>query len=125
MDTNGLTTIVALLAALSVASERLAEVIKGVVPFLNLENKDPRKEGLRRALLQTLAAVSGVITALLAAPGLRGVLSEAWTGSWGLIALGLLASGGSGFWNGVLSYVKEAKDLKKQEVIERKRRAGE
>jgi hypothetical protein len=32
------------------------------------------------------------------------------------VALGLLASGGSGFWNAVLGYVKNVKDIKKSEL---------
>jgi hypothetical protein len=45
MDLTRLTTIVSLLVALSVASERLVEIIKGLVPFLNQQNVDPKKEG--------------------------------------------------------------------------------
>ena len=36
-----------------------------------------------------------------------------WTGT---LALGLLASGGSGFWNSILTYVTKAKDLKAAEA---------
>jgi len=37
--------VVSLLAALSVAAERLVEILKGLVPFLNQENPDARKTG--------------------------------------------------------------------------------
>jgi undecaprenyl pyrophosphate phosphatase UppP len=94
MDTSKLAAIVSVLVALSVASERLVEIIKGLSKFLNQENSDERKEGWRRAALQLLAVVAGIITALLAQPAIKGVvpgLSEHLTG---IVALGLLASGG-------------------------------
>jgi hypothetical protein len=34
----------------------------------------------------------------------------------GKLALGLLASGGSGFWNSILAYVTKAEDLKAAEA---------
>jgi hypothetical protein len=34
----------------------------------------------------------------------------------GKLALGLLASGGSGFWNSILTYVTKAKDVKAAEA---------
>ncbi len=40
MNIENISTLVALLVALSVASERLVDIIKGVVPFLNRENLD-------------------------------------------------------------------------------------
>jgi hypothetical protein len=122
MDTNGLTTVLALLVALSVAAERLAEIIKGVFPCLNQENADPKKERWRKIALQLLAGGCGVLTAYLAGPAIRGVVPEAWTTGWGLLALGLLASGGSGFWNAVLGYVKNVKDIKKLEKLDILRR---
>jgi drug/metabolite transporter (DMT)-like permease len=116
MDVNTQTTVVALLVALSVASERLVEIIKGLIPGLNQENSDPKKEGRRKAALQVLAVLSGIVTALLAGPAIRGILSESWCTLSGLIALGLLASGGSGFWNAILTYVKLVKDIKEKSL---------
>ena len=50
-----LSVIVALLVALSVAAERLVEIIKNMVSFLRDEHKeDPKKEGRRKAALQVL-----------------------------------------------------------------------
>ena len=111
--TEFLTALAALLVALSVASERLVEILKGFVPFLNRENADPRKEGWRRSLLQALAVISGVVTALLARPAVKEMLPDPWDHTRTFLALGLLTSGGSGLWNGVLSYVKNVKDIKK------------
>jgi O-antigen/teichoic acid export membrane protein len=122
MDTTQLTAMVGLLIALSVASERFVEIIKGIIPFLNKENSDETKEGLRRAALQVLAVVAGVITAFLARPTIpESIIPAKVTGAWPILALGLLASGGSGFWNSVLTYVTKVKDIKKLEVEEKKK----
>jgi len=117
MDIGKLVAIVSVLVALSVASERLVEIIKGLFSFLNQENSDKKKEGWRRAALQALAVLAGIFTALLAQPAIRAVvpgLSDHWTG---ILALGLLASGGSGFWNAVLTYVLNVKDIKEALAI--------
>ena len=110
---EALAVIVSVLVCLSVASERLVEIIKGIFPFLNQENKDDTKEGWRKAILQALAVCSGIATAFLAKPALVGVLPGGWTSLPAIFALGFLASGGSGLWNGVLTYVKNVKDIKK------------
>jgi hypothetical protein len=68
MDTTKLTMIVSLLLALSVASERLVEIIKGIIPVLNKENPNPNMEGWRKAGLQILAIVAGIFTAFIASP---------------------------------------------------------
>jgi hypothetical protein len=123
MNIGNLTAIVSILVALSVASERLVEIIKGLFSFLNTESSDPTKERLRRVALQALAVVAGIITALLAHPAIKDVvpgLSSHWTG---IVALGLLASGGSGFWNAILGYVLNVKDIKKAEAVQKKKSA--
>ena len=111
-------TIVGLLVALSIASERLVEIIKSAVPFLNETNSDSKKEGWRKSFLQAMAVGSGIGTALLASPVIASSLPEKWNSPLSIIALGLLASGGSGFWNAILSYVLQVKNLKKVEVAQ-------
>lgn len=117
MDTTNLTAIISLLVALSVASERLVEIVKGLIPALNQENPDPTKEGWRRAILQILAVAAGIITAFLASPVVPGNIFHGVTGN---LALGLLASGGSGFWNSILSYANKAKEVKSAEAASKK-----
>ncbi len=121
MNIENISTLVALLVALSVASERLVDIIKGVVPFLNRENLDAKKEGWRRSSLQTLAVVSGIVTTLLTQHTIKGIVGGPWDSPAGILALGLLASGGSGFWNAVLKYVAGLKDLQNQLVAEKRR----
>lgn len=115
MDPTKLTTIVSLLVALSVASERLVEIIKGLIPILNQQNPDPKKEGWRKAFLQILAVAAGIITACIAGAAIPTDIGipDDFTGK---LALGLLASGGSGFWNSILTYVTKAKDIKGAEA---------
>ena len=113
MNDPTLYTVVAYLVALSVASERLVEIIKGLVPVLNEPKKDAKQEGRRRAALQFLAVMSGIFTAFLARTAAVGVLPGEWDNPPGILAMGLLASGGSGFWNAILTYVARVKDIKK------------
>ena len=116
-------TLAALLVALSVASERLVEIIKGAIPALNNENADLTREGWRKAVIQALAVGSGVLTALLARPALNKVLPDPWDKTGTYVALGFLTSGGSGFWNGVLGYIQNVKDIKKS-LAARGRQSG-
>lgn len=111
MDMAKVATITSLLIALSIAAERLVEIVKGFTPALNLEQPDPAREGRRRALLQLLAVGAGILTAWLAGGMIPTEVYDATT-PLGIVALGLLASGGSGFWNSILTYVTKVKDLK-------------
>lgn len=110
---------VGLLLAVSIASERLVEIVKGLVPYLNEARSDAREEARRKVALQVLAIFSGIVTTLLAEAS--GSLSSngvpaGWTTPIGIVTLGILASGGSSLWNTVLSYLLQVKNLKKIEV---------
>jgi len=127
---TNLVPMVVLLISLSVASERFVEIIKGAIPFLNQSQDDPKKEGWRRSIVQALGVVSGIVTSLLAWPAISGIVHGPWNTFPVVIALGLLASGGSGFWNTILSYLLQVKDIKElmaekmgEEALERKVRA--
>jgi hypothetical protein len=114
MTTVDLTATVTLILALSVASERLVEIVKGAVPWLDKEWE--KHESFRRVLLHVLAVIAGVVTAALSAPYLPQTLTGPASGGVSLLGLGLLASGGSGFWNSVLAYMSSLKNLKKAEA---------
>lgn len=107
---------VSLLAALSVATERLVEIIKGSIPWLNAPAGDAKQEGWRQAALHVLAAVAGIVTAWMANSVITGTIPGQWSTGGGIIVIGLLASGGSGFWNSILSYVKATKDLQEAQA---------
>lgn len=144
MDVNKLIAIVTILITLSIASERLVEIIKGFFPkLITPPSDDPQLEARRKANVSLLAVASGIITTFLASPLLAGIFKDlfkdsscpmfiSWFGSLGnnapcgfslntnglllILALGLLASGGSSLWNSILEYLLKIKDLKKIEV---------
>ncbi len=117
MDAVKLTSIVSVILTLSIASERLTDIIKGFIPWLDKSNTvDPKKESLRRSLVQVLAVAAGVFTAFLASSYIPPEVAKR-ADFWSILGLGLLASGGSGLWNSVLTYLAKLKDIKKAEAF--------
>ena len=116
------TAFVSTLVALSLGVERVIEILKGFSAYLR-QDPDPavdptgRQAARRRAIIQILAALIGTGTAFLIGPdaflsSLHGMADSAWK-KWGLAALlGLMASGGSAFWNHVLDIVDSVKKTK-------------
>ena len=123
MDITKIVAVVTLLVGLSIAAERLVEIVKGFIPKLDQPNQDPRAEGRRRALLQGLAVVAGILTCFVARPMIPIDVFDATTTS-GVVALGLLASGGSGFWNSILGIASGAKALKQAQASVQKEDAA-
>jgi O-antigen/teichoic acid export membrane protein len=116
---NVLTTVVSVLIVLSVSAERLVEIVKGLIPFLSKENEDADKERWRKLVLQVLAVVAGILTAFLAEPLLPDeVKKNLHLTTSSIVALGFLSSGGSGFWNGILGYLKGIKDIKQVQAAD-------
>ena len=111
MTIDKLIALVGLILALSIASERLVEIIKGYVPKLNMAATDEKAEGRRQATLQFMAVLAGIVTSWLSRAYIPKEVSDA-THGWAVLGLGLLASGGSGFWNSILTYLVKVKDLK-------------
>jgi hypothetical protein len=92
------------IVAVSIAVERVTEIIKQMVPTLADESSNPQVERLRRAALQVLAAAVGTVIAW------QGSLQLGNQGGWGVWALiGLMSSGGSGIWNHTLDAVRAMK----------------
>lgn len=112
--------VVSILIVLSVSAERLVEIVKGLIPFLSKENEDANKERWRKLVLQVLAIAAGILTAILAEPLLPADIKQKINldDISGVVALGFLSSGGSGFWNGILGYVKGIKDIKQVQAAE-------
>jgi hypothetical protein len=111
-----LENLLTLLIGLSVATERLVEIIKGIIniwdSFLEEPNKNKKKERMRRLILQSIAVVAGVATAMLARVAFDTGLPAPMQTYSGTIICGFLASGGSGFWNSILTYILKVKELK-------------
>jgi len=120
MNVNDLIPVVTLLVALSITSERLVEIIKGIWTWLGTEKTaNTKEEGYRRAILYLLAMVSGFVTAFTTGKSIGwDQLGFPANTHWMVqcLALGLLASGGSGFWNSILSNLVAAKAIKGTEA---------
>lgn len=102
-----LSNLLAVLIALSVAAERLVEILKNLVPYLRTEQAAANAEARRKLVLQLLAVAAGIATAFLA----ETVLPTRLQDPRHLVLLGLLASGGSGFWTSILGYVTSVKNV--------------
>lgn len=95
MDT--LSNIIAVLIILSIASERLVEIVKSFIPFLNNAKQDAGEENRRKAYLNILAIGAGILTAYISRGALSSFFPKNLSNDIGVITFGLLASGGSGF----------------------------
>lgn len=121
MVIDTLTEVVGVLAALSAASERLVDIVKGFIASLQKPapsaTVDPTREGKRKAKIQLMAVGAGYVTTALAWP----IVGDMFPGTLGknalvFIALGFLVSGGSGLWNSILTYLVGLKDLKAKQA---------
>ena len=112
MDNTTLTAVLGLLIALSAASERVVEIVKGLSTWLDEKKATENEERKRRLALHVLATAAGIGVTLMAAPAIPSDLLPDNGRILGLVALGLLASGGSGLWNSVLTYLLQLKDIK-------------
>ena len=115
-NTNDLVTnatgFVTLMGALSLGVERTVETIKGIVPYLNQTNPDPKKDETRAVVLRIIAIVCGA----LAAVGVQSqvtatvpVLSYENIHFLSYLLIGLLTASGSAFWNQVLDTMQAFK----------------
>lgn len=132
-----LSSFTATLAALSVASERLTEIIKGTlvaIPYIPtgwLETKqtvapvpavpgapaaapqvNQAAEARRQLFIHILSGLAGIATAQIAKGNMGEPLNQWAQSLGGNVLIGVLVSGGSGLWNSFGTYVKAAKDVK-------------
>lgn len=108
--------IIGLIVALSVAAERLVEITKGTIPILGTPRVNQQQERWRKSALQVLAIISGIAVSFMAEPMISGALPPNWHNTTGILVIGLLASGGSGFWNALMTYLLQLKDIQKTVV---------
>jgi hypothetical protein len=108
MSLPDITKFVTLLAAMSVSVERVVEILKGFIPYLNTAATPASAENRRRAILHVIAAAVGSLMAFLASdqiaklPAAQPLLDLHWLG---YAIMGLLTAGGSAFWNHVLDII--------------------
>ncbi len=124
-----LSTFFTLMAAMSIAAERVVEIVKGIFPTLAATASDTNKERRRHMTLQLLAALAGIAVAVTTRTQLNNVLgnllqpdSDIWTFSnMGSMAMkysiiGVMVSGGSAMWNHALDIVGALKTAQEKKV---------
>jgi len=112
---------VTLLVALSVATERFVEIFKGFSTFLSNQTDDINKERKRKLILHSIAIIGGIITTFIVRKAFGDDLPSPLKTNTGTFVCGLLASGGSGFWNSVMTWTLKIKDIKDIEFQNKKR----
>ena len=114
MDITYLIKTVTLILTISVADERLVELIKSRVDGWETTNPNPAKECERLKSLQLLSLFGGWVSAAMAWEAIKAAYqqSEVWQTGLTCLLFGLCASGGSSFWNSVLTYLLKVKDIK-------------
>jgi hypothetical protein len=116
---NDFTTLVTLLATLSVAVERAVETLKQFVPYLNVVLPPGPTENRRRAVMSLIAVGFGTIAAYCAKDQLAGINAAKWLVApdlhyIGYVIVGFLTAGGSAFWNHVLDILGALKTQKEK-----------
>ena len=126
-----LTKFIATMVAVSIAAERMVELIKGWWPNKWLFTTQPNQieESRRCAWLQCLAGLCGLLVAIASKTDVFKMIGTGWsdqgnslthylywTGSY--VIVGLLASGGSAFWNHALDLIKASKIKQEQAAID-------
>lgn len=102
-------TIVTLLATLSIASERLTDLLKNRILWKGLDEYESeqsrlRKQKLKLFLIQAISVFSSGFTVYLATPMIQQTLPT-FANPGGALVLALLVSGGSSFWNSIQQYM--------------------
>jgi hypothetical protein len=117
MPLDSLPVTIMLLIALSMATERAVEILKSLVPWLDNVRTEPTSEGRRRASIQALGVLFGIGIVFFTWPIVAQVMDAGSERNVPTVAaLGLLASGGSAFWNSLLGIVLNLKVMKGAEA---------
>lgn len=119
-----LSALVATILAVSIASERLVEILKGLFPGSWLfEPRTGNPEARRCAAIHVLAGLCGVFVAWASGIDILALLGMSHSPNGGsafhmlgYAVVGLLASGGSAFWNHVLDILQAAKVQQEQQA---------
>ena len=124
MDSTIIITLISVILSISLASERLVTFLKSVFPYLagpqapDIPDPNSNEEKVRKITLMIIS----FLTAWIAASFLNGKF-DLFDGldtkieniKIPFLIIGLMASGGSAFWNSLLSYVKASRDVTQQQ----------
>lgn len=122
---NSLTDLITLALALSVAVERVMEILKGLIPALAQQQSNLKLEYLRGAILHLISVLIGALAAYAGNINFLQRFSSGPSNPWvGYLVCGLLAAGGSAFWNHVLDIVKALKIKDESAASEAAKGAG-
>ncbi len=123
-----LSTFFTLMAAMSIAAERVVEIIKGMFPSLAATDPDANKERRRHMVLQFLAALAGIVVAAahVQVNSSLGNFMNSDYDAWSLpgmglmtvkyVIIGVMVSGGSAMWNHALDIVGALKTVEEKKV---------
>src|SRR5260370_18354361 len=117
------------MAAMSIAAERVVEIIKGIFPSLAATDPDANKERRRHMVLQFLAALAGIVVAGAAYVQVNSSLGNflnsdynAWSlPGMGLMTvkyliIGVMVSGGAGIWKHAPAQLGALKNVVEKKV---------
>jgi hypothetical protein len=116
-------------AALSVATERITEIVKGIPGLSNwfvAEKTNKITEEFRKVSVQVLAVVAGGLVSYLVREPLAKQLNisdATQISSWWYLVFGAMASGGSGIWNSAVDIMREV-NTQKQIVTDKMKRTA-
>jgi hypothetical protein len=108
---DSLTSFATVLLALSVASERLVELIKGASQRLTGKKEDAATERWRQLGIHWISVLASWIVVMLTQEYIVTTLSLKTWGPGEIAAFTILASGGSSMWNSILSYLLTLKGV--------------
>jgi hypothetical protein len=115
---NNVTNLVSFFAALSVATERITEIIKGfpgLSGWFAATTLKPASEEFRKVSVQIVAVLAGGVVSYVVREPLAKQLSfpdASQIPFWWYLVFGAMASGGSGIWNSALDIVREVNKQK-------------
>ena len=107
--------IVGTLVILSMAVERCVEVIKGFVPWIGVEKTDPKKERIRKSVVQGIAILTSGLVVFFTHDAIVRILPS-WNSIPKMVVLAIFISGGAGIWNSIAALVLAIKNAKQQIV---------
>ena len=112
---DSISALVGFLAALSVATERVTEIIKGLPvlsAWLGKEQDSATSEQLRKAVIHVIAVLVGTLFAWLVKDQLPANFPIKITDFPTALVFGAITSGGSAMWNSVLDITREINQQK-------------